>query len=153
MNDAVVTSARGWLGTRFHHQGRLKKNAAHKGGVDCLGLLVGVAKELNLRAPDGAPLASFDELSYPHNPDAARLLAKLAEVLVSIPVTQLIPGDIVLLRVDGMPQHLAIISAMGDTLGIIHAYAPAHAVVEHGLDAFWEANITAAFRVPSSSLS
>ena len=38
MNDAIVTCARSWIGTRFHHQGRLKKTQSHKGGVDCLGL-------------------------------------------------------------------------------------------------------------------
>ncbi len=35
----VVRTARTWLGTPYHHQGRLKGV-----GVDCAGLLIGVAQ-------------------------------------------------------------------------------------------------------------
>ena len=31
--DDIVAAARGWLGTCFHHQGRLKRSAVHRGGV------------------------------------------------------------------------------------------------------------------------
>jgi hypothetical protein len=36
MHDShpIVACARSWIGTRFHHQGRLKKADGHKGGVD-----------------------------------------------------------------------------------------------------------------------
>jgi cell wall-associated NlpC family hydrolase len=44
MPHPIVTQARGWIGTPFHHQARLKGI-----GCDCLGLCVGVALELELR--------------------------------------------------------------------------------------------------------
>ncbi|MDE3060454.1 MAG: hypothetical protein KGJ06_05535, partial [Pseudomonadota bacterium] len=119
MTHPIVASARGWTGTRFHHQGRLKKTASHKGGVDCLGLLAGVAGELNLRDHNGEELAAFDEIDYSHRPDASKLRAKLAELLLRVPVQEISPGDIALLRIDGSPQHLAIISDFGGGLGMI----------------------------------
>ena len=139
----VAAAARGWLGTRCHHQGRLKKNDAHKGGVDCLGLLVGVAKELHLQSADGKPLAEFDEIHYSHSPDSKRLQAHLAQALTRISPAAIMPGDIVLLRIDDNPQHLAIVSEQG----LIHAYAPARAVVEHALDDWWRQRIEAAYRL------
>ena len=168
MSHPIVTAARGWIGTRFHHQGRIKKTGSHKGGVDCLGLLAGVAAELDLRDADGLPLIAFDETDYAHRPDTHRLRARLSELLIEIPSPAMSaealakadcggglgrgksstrPGDIVLLRMDGSPQHLAIVSDWENSLGLIHAYAPARAVVEHALDDWWRERIEAAFRV------
>jgi cell wall-associated NlpC family hydrolase len=147
MTHAIVTAARSWLGTRFHHQGRIKQTATHKGGVDCLGLLTGIAHELDLRSGDGTPLAAFDETDYPHQPDVIRLKTRLNALLNAIAITDIQPADILLLNVDGSAQHLAIVTDLGDELGIIHAYAPARQVVEHHLDSYWNAAISAAFRI------
>jgi len=147
MNQKIVACARGWIGTRFHHQGRVKKTAEHKGGVDCLGLLVGVAAELNLVGPGGLPLAMADENNYPHYPDTKRLRDRLLAYLSPVEISAIAPGDIVLLNVDDSPQHLAIVSDMGDGLGIVHAYAPAKLVVEHRLDGWWFQRIEAAFQI------
>lgn len=146
-NDDIVAAARGWLGTRFHHQGRLKKTATHKGGVDCLGLLIGVAKEIDLRLSDGAPAIMLDRTDYTHHPDTGYLQSQLRRALVSIPIGGIEPGNILLLSVDHSPQHLAIISTLPPGMGIIHAYAPARAVVEHALDESWRRRIAAAYRL------
>ncbi len=141
MNNQIVSAARGWVGTRFHHQGRLKKTATHKGGVDCLGLLIGVGAEL------GLPLAAHDDASYSHYPDTEKLRATLAGLMQEIPALEARIGDIALISIDNNPQHLGIISDYAGGLGIIHAYAPARAVVEHALDAWWQEKIIVAFRV------
>jgi hypothetical protein len=145
-NERIVACARSWLGTRFHHQGRLKKTDKHRGGVDCLGLLAGIASELQLIRAGGECLASLDEIDYSHSPDVARLKGRLSEILVSVDQKEMKPGDILLLRIDNNPQHLAIVSDRQDGYGIIHAYAPARAVVEHVLDSWWCARIDAIFR-------
>ena len=145
--DDIVAAARGWLGTRFHHQGRLKKTHTHPGGVDCLGLLVGIARELGLKAANGTALIEFDETDYSHQPDAQKLKGKLSTLLQEIPIGGIRSGDVVLLVIDESPQHLGIISGNNGTLSIIHAYAPARKVVEHGLDAWWLARIEAVYRV------
>lgn len=141
MNNDIVQAARGWIGTRFHHQGRLKKTENSKGGVDCLGLLIGVARELEL------PFLAYDETDYSHYPDTEKLQQRLGAALKQIGVGEIAAGDILLLSIDSNPQHLAIVSDMAGGLGIIHAYAPARAVVEHGLDTWWRERIVAAYRV------
>lgn len=147
MTHPIVACARGWIGTRFHHQGRVKKTHAHKGGVDCLGLLVGVAAELHLCGRDGLPLMLADECHYSHSPDTRYLRRRLADLLLDIPVSQANAGDVLLLSVDGNPQHLAITSELGNMQGLIHAYAPARAVIEHHLDTWWMERIEAVFRI------
>lgn len=147
MTHAITVAARSWLGTRFHHQGRLKKNATHKGGVDCLGLLIGVANELDLRTSQGMPLSHFDETDYTHAPDQAKLYGRLCGVLNHIPQSGINPGDVLLLEIDGRSQHLGIAGELMGQISLIHAYAPARAVVEHCLDAYWKSKVKAAFRI------
>lgn len=176
MNNNIVQAARGWIGTRFHHQGRLKKTDTDKGGVDCLGLLIGVAAELNL------PFTHYDETSYSHYPDTQKLRNSLAGAMQEISIVEIRAGDILLFNIDNNPQHLAIVSdateefavcllekgisqgRQGEVYGlvheskldagknlnqasIIHAYAPARAVVEHALDDWWRGRVAGAFRV------
>lgn len=145
----VVECARGWVGVRFRHQGREKALNGAGMGCDCLGLLVGVARELDLRAMDGRKLAAFDERDYGHLPDGQRLARVLGDVLVPVKGRAWRPGDVLLLRFDGVPQHLAIVSAHPQGgMGIIHAYASARKVVEHRLDGIWQERVVQGFRLP-----
>ncbi len=140
MENNIAHTARGWIGTRFHHQGRLKKSYNHSGGVDCLGLLIGVAKELNL------PYSRYDENNYSHYPDTDRLRNRLASVMQEIDINNILSGDILLLNIDGNPQHLAIAGEISGELTMIHAYAPARQVVEHLIDDLWRSRIVAIYR-------
>lgn len=149
MTQTIVEAARGYLGTRFHHQGRLKKSANHRGGIDCLGLLSGVAGELGLRGRNGELLSSFDATDYSHQPDVAELGLRLDALLEPVPLSAMRAGDVALFEVDGRAQHMGIISGFAGGFGVIHAYAPARAVVEHALDAYWRRKIVRLFRVTS----
>lgn len=142
MQDEIVQAARGWLGVKFHHQGRTRA-----AGVDCLGLLVKVAEECALER-EGVMLSTLDKNDYGRNPDGKRLFDALAERLIQVDTGDVRPGDVGLFCVDKRPQHLAIVSdypAMGE-LGMIHAYAPMRKVVEHRMDAAWRERMVAAFR-------
>ena len=146
----IVALARGWIGTRFRHQGRLKQCAAHRGGVDCLGLLIGVADEARLTFA-GQFASALDDTQYGHFPDAGRLRAALSHYLQSKTLDRLQPADVLLLRVDGRAQHLALASEYpGGGLAMIHAYAPARAVVEHRLDKDWLSRVEAVFALASA---
>lgn len=145
----LVVAARGWLGTRFQHQGRCKRSAMHRGGVDCLGLLMGIAKELMLKARDGRALTTHDRLDYGHYPAAGGLQCQL-DALLWPGEPPMMPGQIGLFRIDGQAQHLGIFTdyaEAGDGLGLIHAYAPARQVVEHRLDVMWERRLAGLWRV------
>lgn len=144
----IVEAARGWLGTRFHHQGRLKASQEHQGGCDCLGLLVGVAKELALPAKQGGLLADFDARDYGRLPDGARLKAVLDKVLEPVEPQDMAEGDVLLLRLEETPQHLAIVSRYPyGGWGMIHALAANRRVVEHRMDELWRNRVVAVYRV------
>lgn len=142
----IIAQARTWLGTRFHHQGRLKKTSTHAGGVDCLGLLVCIARDLDLRGKDGAPLHSLDAPDYAHYPDGAALIAGLSACLTEIPIANAEAGDVLVIRIDDSPRHLALLSQTNPP-HIIHAYAQARKVVEQPLDEFWQPRITHVFKI------
>jgi NlpC/P60 family putative phage cell wall peptidase len=135
MNSAdVVTEARTWLGTRFHHQGRLKGV-----GVDCAGLVVGVAEAMGLQVQD--------RTDYTRQPDGTMLQETCDAQLIQIALEDIRPGDVLLMRFEQEPQHLAFV---GDYefggLSLIHAYAQSRKVVETRLDDVWLARVVAAYR-------
>lgn len=139
-ND-IVTQARTWLGTPFHHQARLKGK-----GCDCLGLVVGVVDELGLKDATGTMLAAYDEVTYSKNPDGVYLTEKLTGLLLEVPADEARAGDLALFRVRENPQHLAILTEYEGTLGMIHCFAPARKVVEHRLDDDWKSRMIKVFR-------
>ena len=116
----IVQEARNWIDTPFHHQGRLKAV-----GVDCAGLVIGIARELGIVAPD------FDVTAYPRSPDGETLM-HLAEIhLTAIQEADMQPGDVIVVAVDLEPQHIGV---LGDYrhggLSIIHAASNAGYVIE-----------------------
>lgn len=107
----VVEFARTWLDTPFHHQARLKSV-----GVDCIGLVIGVAQEAGLVEAD------FDVTGYPRVPDGVSLMATAALYMDQIEREAMQPGDVVVVSFDRDPQHFGI---LGDYrhggLSIVHA--------------------------------
>lgn len=79
IRQTIIAEARSWIGTPFRHQGRRKGQ-----GVDCLGLLAGVAAALALKGRDGRPLASRDSLAYGHYPDETVLRQGLERCLIAV---------------------------------------------------------------------
>lgn len=137
----IVTQARTWLGTPFKHQGRLKGV-----GVDCLGLIVGVLTELEINI-SGKNISQIDEQNYSMLPSGERLQNKLNQYLQKVEISQISPGDILLMQFTREPQHLAFVASHPNGLGLIHAYLQAGKVVEHSLDDVWQSRIVAAYKI------
>ncbi len=129
----VEQKAREYVATRWHHQGRVKGV-----GVDCIGLVICVASDLGL--------GDFSAEGYGRLPTGGRLRAGLTDAFDTVAIADMQPGDVVLMRFAGEPQHVAILSDMGGRLGMIHAHAAMRKVVEHGLDDVWRSRIVAVFR-------
>jgi cell wall-associated NlpC family hydrolase len=123
LENDIVVQARTWLGTPFHHQARLKRV-----GCDCLGLIIGVVDELDLKDKHGQPLAAYE-----------------------VPIENAQAGDLALFNMAGNPQHLAILTDYENALGMIHCYAQARRVVEHRLDDDWKNRLVKVFRWHQSS--
>ena len=156
-SDSFIETARSWLGTRYAHQGRRKKTRENRGGVDCLGLLIGIARERNIMARDGLPLAFHDTLSYSRQPEGAQLKATLETLLDPMsPEENFSEGEILLFHFENNPQHLGLLASQsfGGLFypSVIHAYAPARKVVEHLLNPEWQRRIVGRYRLPNRTL-
>ena len=151
MQQLILMEARTWIGTRFAHQGRCRATQTHSGGVDCLGLLMGIAGALGLADKHSNQLISHDRQDYSTTPNGDRLRDALSQALYPVADKHIALGDIALFSYEGNAQHLGIISDYhGGALGLIHAYAPAKRVVEHRLDTHWREKIAAAYRLPAN---
>jgi hypothetical protein len=136
----LILAAREFIGVKFAHQGRSRE------GLDCLGLLLVSAAAVGLRF-DGVAARDVDVPNYSMRPDTVFLQQQLERFLV--PVSEAKAADVVLLEIDGAPQHLAILSdypVVGE-LGMIHAYAVSRKVVEHRYDTRWQKATRNIYRV------
>lgn len=127
--DEVIAAARSALGTPFKHQGRMVGKA-----LDCAGLIIHIVRELGL---DHA-----DQSGYARRPSGGLLEQALDGQPCLERVTNMLPGDVLLFRFRGDPQHLAIFT--GENL--IHAYQPVGKVCEHRLDDDWRSRIVRIYR-------
>ena len=130
--DAILDAARALIGTPFRHQGRIPHLA-----LDCAGLVVAVAQAV------GAEYA--DQTGYSRSPSGRLLENALDGQPGLVRVAQLAarqPGDVLLMRFAGDPQHLAIDA--GAT--IIHAYEAVGEVVEHDMTDAWLRRIARVYR-------
>jgi cell wall-associated NlpC family hydrolase len=90
----IMEQARTWLGTKYHHQGRLKKSERGGGGVDCLGLVIGVIDELGMQDGAGNPLVHADEFNYSMYPEQGRLVRSISKHLREVPIERMRVGDV-----------------------------------------------------------
>lgn len=128
----VTTEARKYLGTPFHHQGRLLGK-----GIDCVGLLVCVGRSLGLM--------DYDNPTYPRQPAEGLLLKELDHCMDSIPVADTEEGDLLVFWFaprSKLPQHVGFRTDRG----LLHTYADVGKVVEHSLTEKWLKRICAAYR-------
>ncbi|MEO6710026.1 MAG: hypothetical protein ABIP42_10650 [Planctomycetota bacterium] len=100
----VVRIARSWLDTPYQHQQRMKGV-----GVDCAGLVIGVARELGIVAAD------FDVTGYPQTPDGKSLLLLCDRFMRRVYPSEVQPGDVLVYQFHPKlgPQHMGI---LGDYL-------------------------------------
>lgn len=93
----VAALAEEWLDVPFRWQGTVRA------GCDCKGLIAGIARELDRPEADSVEALAGD---YGGKVDVRRLKAGLARLFDQAQDRQ--PGDVLLLRLGGMAQHLAI---------------------------------------------
>jgi cell wall-associated NlpC family hydrolase len=93
----VAACAETWLDVPFKWQGTVRA------GCDCKGLVAGIARECGRPEADSLPALAGD---YATKVDVRRLKAGLAALFDQVSERQ--PGDVLLLRLGGAAQHLAI---------------------------------------------
>jgi len=127
VDNKIINTARGYLDTPYHHQGR------NRAGMDCVGLVIAVANDI------GYPMTNVN-YAYEQIPNPDVLYHGLDANFKRVVHPE--PGDILVMRFDEEPQHTAIYT--GST--IIHAYEKAGRVVEHRYSNAWRARTMRAYR-------
>jgi len=132
--DDVIAAARSLIGTPFRHQGRIPGVA-----LDCAGTGISAVYI-------GAGIVIEDFSGYPRTPFDGMLkkMFDQQDHLEQIPISDMAPADILLMRISKAPQHVAILSYDGY---MIHAYQSVGKVVEQRIDDFWRRKIVAAYRL------
>ena len=126
--SSIIAEARRWIGTPYHHQGRLLGV-----GVDCVGLVVGVGLALGLPVFDRTDYARVEE---------GGLEAVFDEQLDLADGLQ--PGRVMLIKLPGQrwPRHCGIVS----DIGMIHVWEVPGRCVEHRISASWVARVVRCYR-------
>ncbi|MCH9753509.1 MAG: C40 family peptidase [Alphaproteobacteria bacterium] len=144
----IVKEARSWIGTKFHHQGRVKKSKNSQGGCDCLGLVIKIADALHLKDMHGTKIKDLDEINYSSIPDGDYLYKKLTYHFKEKDAKNIKYGDVALFSFKKHPQHLGIIGEQTYAKHhhtLIHAYSVNGYVCEHILDKKWHSRLVAVF--------
>jgi cell wall-associated NlpC family hydrolase len=127
----VIEAARTWIGAPYRHQGRSKL------GLDCIGLVIVVAHELDL-----IPAGFVPPFNYTRRPRDGAL--ELAFNTYCVPLETPEAGAVVLMRWErrAPPSHCGILTPEN----LIHAYGGNEKVVEHGFRGKWPARVHSFWR-------
>ncbi len=127
INARIVAEARSFLNTPFHIQGR-KKGV----GIDCIGLIIGVADSFKFVSKQGGLIKDYDFQNYSIY-DSKGYLPNCLNLHLE-ETTSLVIGNIALFKNEQDLFHLGIIGDYGDeSFSLIHACMGSEKVVEHRL--------------------
>lgn len=120
---------------KFRHMGRDAIT-----GMDCAGMPLWIAETM------GKP--TVDLPAYGREPHKDGLRDALnANLGAPIPLIQLRPSDVVLMRFAGDPRHVGILGDYPESgLSLIHIHSTLKFAAEHRLDDSWRKNIVAGWR-------
>jgi cell wall-associated NlpC family hydrolase len=132
---AFLAALRSCIGVRFRHQ-RCNPTI----GLDCRGLILWAFRKIG-RTPK-------DVRGYGREPHKHGMEAALVENLgPPIPLSEMRAVDVVLMRFDGEPRHMGVLTNHPDGgFGLIHTHDEMKYVAEHVIDARREGFIVKAWR-------
>jgi NlpC/P60 family putative phage cell wall peptidase len=143
----IVEAARSWVGTPFMHQQSLKGV-----GVDCVGVILGVGRELGILEISPQAWAPF--AAYSRQPNPARMRRAMARFLIEDPTPRHeLPaaGSIGWFGWrDGLPMHLAIVAEFEGRPTMVHAFEIMGRCVENTIDDTWRSRVDSWWQYPNS---
>jgi NlpC/P60 family putative phage cell wall peptidase len=137
----IVTIARTWLGTPYHHQASLCGV-----GADCVGLIRGIYRELCGREAEALPAYSRD---WAEATGEETLIDAARRHLVEVALAEIAPGDILIFRYRGraVAKHAALLAT---PTTMIHAMEGCP-VSEVTFSPWWRRRLAAAFSFPAAT--
>ncbi|MEQ9116216.1 MAG: hypothetical protein RLN62_05425 [Rickettsiales bacterium] len=141
----IAKEATSWIGTKFHHQGRIKKSSFEVGGCDCIGLILAIAKKFGfVSRQDGKPLSEHDEFNYSKFPQKNKLFKKIEQHLAVVNRPYIKTGDIGLFKISTLPQHVGVFINEATT-SLVHAYQVVGKVCMHNYSNLWRSRLIKSF--------
>ncbi|MFN4282368.1 MAG: C40 family peptidase [Alphaproteobacteria bacterium] len=131
-SDRIVAEARSWLGVPWRHQGR------SRAGIDCVGLVVQVARALDL--------ADYDHTAYGRRAQGQGFVEHFRANMDGIAISAAQPGDVLVFADQAYPCHCGFLSERLGHAHLIHAHALRRKVIEEPYAGEWLAKIKFAFR-------
>lgn len=142
----VQAKAREFIDTPFKDQHRMK---GKRGGIDCVGLVLLTAEELEISYVDTEQMRGVDYLNYPSTGLNSFVLTECKKRLVEKTINDIKPGDVIVMSVPDVACHAGIVTEQKGVLYMIHAYnSGPQKVVEHILDVKWRRRICGVFSYP-----
>lgn len=138
-SESVIDCANSWLGTPYLHQAAVKDI-----GCDCLGLILGVGRELGVALPCTVPAYSANW----RDPHSGGELERMADrYLIRQAPGKAQPGDILLFRMrrDLPAKHCAILIAPTQ---MIHAQEGV-GTIQLAFDTPWQRRLVARYNFPN----
>lgn len=132
--DTLIATTRNFLGTPFRHQGRSAQ------GVDCVGLLICIARALDL--------PHDDVTGYTRRAEGMGFLEHFRGQLMEIALSAAGPADVLVFVETVYPCHTGLLSERNGVQHLIHAHAPRRKVIEEPYLGIWPARARFAFRFP-----
>ena len=130
--ERIVAEARRWLGVPWRHQGRGRE------GLDCAGLVVRVARALDL--------GDHDHTGYGRHAEGQGFVAHFSDHLDPLAIPAARDGDVALFAERAYPCHCAILSTRHGRPHLIHAHAMRRAVIEEPFAGEWPDRLVRVFR-------
>lgn len=137
----IAEVARSFVGVPFHHAARSRH------GMDCVGLLVMVARELGIE--------HTDDVHYPMRPKRERLHASLKGAGLAQVEGEPCPGDVLAFYASEslrVPYHVGILGRSAAGPSLIHAARHPGRVVEITFAGSWLKKHESTWRYPGASI-
>ncbi len=135
-SESIVAEARGWLGVPWRHQGRTRC------GIDCVGLVVCVAR--------GLDLSDYDSTGYGRRPQGQGFVQHFRDNMDAVPIPDARPGDVLVFADQAYPCHCGFLTERFGQPHLLHAHATRRMVIEEPYAGEWPARVKFAFRFRST---
>lgn len=135
----IITEARTWVDTPYRHQGRTKGVE-----VDCIGLPIGVARELHIRPDSFFLMLARDYRAYNRASIDNSLYNACKKFVPEVLRRQRMPSDIVLFLIEKELRHAGILT---ENNTVIHSCDKTKKCVEHVYSKDWQLSTYAVFRL------
>ena len=135
-SERIIAEARGWLGVPWRHQGRTRR------GVDCVGLVVCVAR--------GLDLSDYDSTGYGRRAQGQGFVEHFRSNMDAVPIPDAGPGDVLVFADHAYPCHCGFLTERLGHPHLLHAHATRRKVIEEPYAGEWPARVKFAFRFRST---